>query len=173
MTPRLRKLTLTAHVASSVGWLGAVVAFLALALTAVTSQDAGLVRSVYRTAEPLTWFVILPLALASLLTGIVQSLGSRWGLFRHYWVVAKLLINVAATVVLLLYTRTVGSFADIAAAPNGDLAGLRGASFVLHSGAAAALLLTATALAVYKPPGMTRYGRRKASEQAAASEAAR
>jgi hypothetical protein len=159
MTPRLRKFALTAHVVSSVGWLGAVVAFLALAVAGLTSDDAQLVRAVYLVAEPLTWFVMIPLALASLVTGIVQALGTAWGLFRHYWVIFKLLIAVFATVVLLMYTQTVGSLADVAA-EGADLRELRGPTFVLHSGAALLLLLTATALAVYKPRGMTRFGRR-------------
>jgi len=159
MTPRLRKFALTAHVVSSVGWLGAVVAFLALAVAALSSDDAELVRAVYLAAEPLTWFVMIPLALASLVTGIVQALGTAWGLFRHYWVIFKLLIAVFATVVLLMYTQTVGSLADVAA-EGADLREVRGPTFVLHSGAALLLLLMATALAVYKPQGMTRFGRR-------------
>jgi hypothetical protein len=165
MSPRQGKLALTAHVVSSVGWLGAIVAFLALAIVGLSSQDAQLVRGVYLVAEPLTWFVIVPLALTSLLTGIVQSLGSKWGLFQHYWVLFKLLIAVVATIVLLIYTQTVGFLADLAAESSVDLGELRGPTFVLHSGAALLLLLTATVLAVYKPRGMTRYGRRKEEEQ--------
>jgi hypothetical protein len=159
--PRVRKFALTAHVVSSVGWLGAVVAFLGLAAVGLTSDDAQLVRAVYLAAEPLTWFVIVPLALASLVTGIVQSLVSVWGLFGHYWVVFKLVIAVIATVVLLVYTQTVGALADVAAASSGDLDELRAPTFVLHSGVALLLLLAATVLAVYKPPGVTPYGRRK------------
>jgi hypothetical protein len=165
MGPRLRKFALTAHVVSSVGWLGAVVAFLALAVAGLISQDGRLVRAVYLAAEPLIWFVIVPLALASLLTGLVQSLGTAWGLFRHYWVLFKLLINVFATIVLLTYTQTVGVLADVAAESSGDLSQLRGPTFVLHSSAAMLLLLAATVLAVYKPRGMTGYGRRKQQEQ--------
>jgi len=165
MTPHLRKFALTAHVVSSVGWLGAVAVFLALALAGLTSQDAQLVRGVYLVAEPITWFVIVPLALASLLTGLVQSLGTTWGLFRHYWILFKLLINVVATIVLLMYTQTVGLLADLAAEPSSDLDQLRGPTFVLHSGAALLLLVAATVLAVYKPRGMTRYGQRKHDEQ--------
>jgi hypothetical protein len=161
MTSRVRKFALTAHIVSSVGWLGSIVVFLVLAIAGVTSQDAQLVRAVYLVAEPLTWFVIVPLALASLLTGLVQSLGTKWGLFRHYWVLFKLLINVSATIVLLLYTQTVGLLAGLAADPGIDLDELRGPTFVLHSGAALVLLLAATVLAVYKPRGLTRYGRRK------------
>jgi hypothetical protein len=159
MTPRFRKFALTAHVVSSVGWLGAVAAFLALAVAGLTSEDAQLVRAVYLVAEPLTWFVVIPLAFASLVTGIVQSLGTTWGLFRHYWVIFKLVIAVFATIVLLMYTQTVGSLADLAA-KSADLSRLRGSTFVLHSGAALLLLLAATVLAVYKPRGMTRFGRR-------------
>ena len=164
MTPALRKFALTAHVVSSVGWLGAIGAFLALAVVGLTSQAAQTVRAVYLAAEPITWFVIVPLALASLLTGVVQSLGTTWGLFRHYWVLFKLLIAVVATIVLLMYTQTVGFFAGAAADPGADLRELRAPTFVLHSGAALLLLLTATGLAVYKPRGMTRHGRRKQRE---------
>ena len=168
MSPGLRRFALTAHVVSSVGWLGAVAAFLALAVAGLTSQDAQLVRAVYLAAEPITWFVVVPLALASLLTGIVQSLGTTRGLFRHYWVLSKLLIAVVATVVLVLYTETMGFYAGVAADSGASLGELRAPTFVFHSGAALALLVAATVLAVYKPRGMTRYGRRKRDEQRAA-----
>jgi hypothetical protein len=170
MSSRVRKFALTAHVVSSVGWLGAILAFMALAVAGVTSDDARLVRAVYLAAEPLTWFVLVPLAVASLLTGVLQSLGTKWGLFQHYWVLFKLLINVFATIVLLLYTQTVGSLAGVAAGSSGDLGELRGPTFVLHSSVALLLLLAATTLAVYKPRGMTTYGRRKHRELRAASE---
>src|SRR5215218_1506571 len=102
MRPRVRKFALAAHVASSVGWLGAVAAFLALAVVGLTSQNAETVRGAYLVMEPTAWFVLVPLAFASLVTGLVQSLGTSWGLFRHYWVLFKLLINVATTIVLLI-----------------------------------------------------------------------
>jgi hypothetical protein len=170
MTPRLRKFALTAHVTASVGWLGAVAGFLALAVAGLASQDAQFVRGAYLAMELTAWFVLVPLALASLLTGLVQSLGTKWGLFRHYWVLAKLLINLFATVVLLLYTQTLSSLAGVAAETtfsSDDLGVLRSPSPVLHAGAALLLLLAATTLAVFKPPGMTRYGQRKQDEQRA------
>ena len=102
MTPSLRKFTLTAHVTSSVGWLGAVVAFLAHAVIGLTSADAPTVRGVYLVMEPAALFVLVPLAFASLFTGIVQGLATTWGLFRHYWVVFKLLITAFATTILLI-----------------------------------------------------------------------
>ncbi|MDP9203706.1 MAG: DUF2269 domain-containing protein, partial [Gemmatimonadota bacterium] len=157
MTPRLRKFTLTAHVTSSVGWLGAVAVFLAHAVLGLTSQDAQTVRAVYLVMEPAAWLVLVPLAFASLLTGLVQSLGTTWGLFRHYWVLFKLLINVFATIVLLMYTQTLSYLAGVAAQTtlsSDDLGVLRTPSVVLHSVLALLVLLVATTLAVYKPRGM-------------------
>ena len=166
--PRLRKFALTAHVISSVGWLGAVAVSLALALAGMTSQDAQMVRGAYLAMEWTGRFVLVPLGLASLLTGLVQALGTKWGLFRHYWILVKLAINVFAIVVLLLYMQTLGYLAGVAAettSSTGDLGVLRTPSALLHAGAALMLLVVAATLSVYKPPGMTRYGQRKQREQ--------
>ncbi len=167
MTPGVRKLALTAHVTSSVGWLGAVVAFLALGVLGVTSQDAQTVRGVYLVMEPAAWSVLVPLGFASLLTGIVQSLGTTWGLFRHYWILFKLGINLLATILLLLYLQTLDLLADLAAdTASDDLNGLRSPSPLIHAIGALALLLVAAVLSVYKPRGMTRYGQRRQRERA-------
>jgi hypothetical protein len=161
MTPGVRKLVFTAHVASSVGWLGAVAGFLALSVIGLTSEDAQTVRGAYLVMEPAAWLILVPLAFASLLTGLVQALGTTWGLFRHYWVLFKLLINLFATIVLLLYMETFSSMAGVAADSSADLGAVRNPSPMLHAAAALLLLLAATTLAVYKPRGITRYGRRK------------
>ncbi|MET0397354.1 MAG: hypothetical protein ABW277_11060 [Longimicrobiaceae bacterium] len=166
MTPRLRRLALTVHVASSVGWLGAVASFLALAVAGLTSPDAQVVRAAYLATEVTTWLVIVPLSVASLLTGLVQSLGTPWGLFRHYWVLAKLVLTLVATLLLLLHAQPIGYVAGVAAETTlsgGDLRGLR-IQLVADAGAALLVLLVATALSVYKPRGMTRYGWRKQRE---------
>ncbi|MDN0199959.1 hypothetical protein [Streptomyces sp. S.PNR 29] len=161
MPPRLRRLALIAHVTSSVGWLGAVVVFLALAVIGVTGQDAATVRGAYLVMEPAAWYVLVPLAFTALLTGIVQSLGTPWGLLRHYWVLFKLLINVVATGVLLIYMGTFRSMAHMAGDPETELSSVRNFSPVLHSVLALVVLLLAMILAVYKPRGVTPYGRRK------------
>jgi hypothetical protein len=165
MPPRLRKFALTAHVTSSVGWLGAVAAFLALAVVGLTSQDAQTVRGAYLVMEPAARLALVPLAFASLLTGLVMSLGTAWGLFRHYWVLFKLLINVFATIILLIYMGTFRYMAGVAADPSADLALVRNASPMTHAMLALLVLLVATVLAVYKPRGVTPYGRRKQHEQ--------
>jgi uncharacterized membrane protein len=165
MPPRLRKFALTAHVTSSVGWVGAVLVFLAHSVVGLTSPDEQTVRGVYLVMERAAWLVLLPLAFASLLTGIVQALGTAWGLFRHYWVLFKLLIAVFITVVLLIYMDTFSSMARVAADPSADLSVVRNASPAIHAALALVVLLVAAVLAVYKPRGMTRYGWRKQHEQ--------
>lgn len=167
MTPLLRKMALTAHVTASVGWLGAVAAFLPLAIAGVTSQDPQTVRGAYLGMELTTSFVIVPLALASLLTGIVSSLGTRWGLFRYYWVVIKLVITILATIVLLVHTQPISHLADAAATSTlfgADLHKLQ-IQMTAASGAALVVLLVITGLSVFQPRGMTQYGQRRLYEQ--------
>jgi hypothetical protein len=62
MTPGLRKFTLTAHVSASVGWLGAVAAFLALAIAGLTHEEPETIRGAYVAMDLVGWFVIVPSA---------------------------------------------------------------------------------------------------------------
>jgi hypothetical protein len=164
MAPGLRKFVLAAHLTCSIGWIGAVVAYLALGVSADTSQDALTVRGAWVAMELTGWYVIVPLALAALLTGLVISIGTTWGLFRHYWVLISFALTILATVVLLLHMPTVSSMADVARkAERADIVRLGGD--LLHPGVGLLVLLVITALNVYKPRGMTRYGWRKQQEQ--------
>jgi hypothetical protein len=176
MTPRLRKFALLAHVTFSVGWLGAVAGFLALALAGLTGQDEQKVRAAYLAMEMIGGYVIVPFGIASLLTGLVQSLGTEWGLFRHYWILAKFLLTILATVLLLVHLRPIGRVASAAADPaawsSADLGRLR-IQLVADAGAALLVLLAATALSVYKPWGRTPYGLRQRQERRMASEPVR
>ncbi|MPZ60264.1 MAG: DUF2269 domain-containing protein [Propionibacteriales bacterium] len=159
MPPRMRKFALTVHVMTSVGWLGAIAAYLALHVPALTSQDPETVRAAYLMMEPVARFAIVPLALASLLTGIVQALGTPWGLFRHYWVVISLLLTLFATVILVSHLPAIGEMADAAADPDVDPSALSGDLF--HSVGGLLVLLGPLVLNIYKPRGLTRYGWRK------------
>jgi hypothetical protein len=161
MGPALRRFALTAHVTASVGWIGAVLVFLALALIGTTSADEQTVRGVYLVMAPLAWSTLVPLAVASFVSGVVMSLGTRWGLFIHYWVVFKLLITLFATMVLLIYMRTFAAMARVAADPGVRLDDVRSPSPTLHAVLALLILLVATVLAIYKPRGVTPYGRRQ------------
>jgi hypothetical protein len=166
MGPGLRKFALTAHVTSSVGWFGAVAAFLLLAVAGLTSQDAQMVRAAYLTMQLIGWFIIVPLSLASLVSGLIQALGTTWGLFRHWWVLIKLVLTTLATIVLLVHMRPIGHLADVVAAATlagGELHGLR-VQLIADAGAAVIVLLMTTTLSVYKPRGLTPYGWRKQRE---------
>jgi hypothetical protein len=157
MRPGLRKFALIAHVTSSVGWLGAIAAFFAVALVALVSADAQRARAASITMELIGWCVIVPFSVATLLSGIVQSVGTQWGLFRHYWVIAKLLITVGASILLMLHMQVVGSIALAASADAASSSHLQGAKMqvVADAGAAIVVLLIAAALSIYKPPGRT------------------
>lgn len=166
MTPRLRKFALAAHIALAVGWIGAVAGYIALDVVAATSQDAQTLRGAYLAMELIAWYVIVPLAFASLLSGLIMSVGTRWGLFRHYWVLISLLLTIIATVVLLIETQTIGYFADMATDPKASGDDLRAlGSTLVHSVGGTAVLLVILVLNVYKPRGMTRYGWRKQYEE--------
>jgi hypothetical protein len=165
LSPAFRKLALTAHVTASVGWLGAVGAFLALAV-ALNGHDEHVVRAAYVAMDLTTRYVIVPLCFASLVTGLVSSLGTPWGLFRHYWVVIKLALTVVATVLLLLHSRPITYLAGVAVETTMSTADhwqLR-MQLVFDAGAALLLLIVNTTLALYKPRGMTRCGWRKQHE---------
>ena len=162
MTPRLHKLALATHITLSVGWIGAVAGYIALDVAAATSRDTQTLRAAYLAMELIAWYVIVPLALASLLTGLIMSLGSRWGLFRHYWVFISLLLTIIATVVLLVETQTINYFADTAADPTTSSNDLRAlGNTLVHSVGGTVVLLVILVLNVYKPRGITRYGWRK------------
>ncbi len=166
MPPRLRKAALAIHITVSVGWVGAVAAYIALDATAATSQDPQLLRTAYLGMGPITSSVIVPAAFATLATGIVSSLGTKWGLFRHYWVVISLVLTAVATLILLSATRTVDYFVSVAADPAaspGQVLAL--GNTLVHSVGGIVVLLMILVLNVFKPRGLTRYGHRKQQQE--------
>src|SRR5918992_300569 len=129
MPPGVRKFVLATHLTVSVGWLGALAAYLVLDVTATTSQDADALRAAYLGMDSIARTAIVPLALTSVLTGLVVSVGTKWGLFRHWWVLISFVLTIFATVVLFVETRTISALAAVAAAPttsDDDLRALSG-----------------------------------------------
>ena len=164
MSPAVRKLALTVHLITSLGWVGAVIAYLGLGIAAVESSDTETIRAAWTAMELTGWWVIVPLAIAALVTGLVMSLGTRWGLFRHYWTVISLGLTTLCTLVLVLHMPAVTATARAArTVEGGDLRMLGGDLF--HPGAGLLLLLAITVLNVYKPEGLTPYGWRKQRDE--------
>lgn len=159
MGSRLRKIALTAHVASSVGWLGAVAAFLLLAVQGLVGADPQTVKAAYLSMAVIGWRLIVPIALISLATGLIQSLGTEWGLFRYYWVLLKFVLTIGATFLLLLHMQPTDQIAQIAATTAIASADLHGArvQLVVDAAGATGVLLLLTMLSMYKPWGLTRY----------------
>lgn len=151
----------TAHVVSSVGWLGSVASFIALAVVGLKSPDTQAVSAVYVAAAVLGRDVIVPFSIATLATGLVVSLGTEWGLARHYWVLVKLLITIGATALLFLHLGPVNRLAVASADGTigiADLVPVR-SQVLFDASLGCAALLVATILSVYKPWGITPWAR--------------
>lgn len=163
MSPGLRKLALTVHVTASVGLLGAIAAFLALSVAGLAGRDPQMVRAAYPAMALIARVVVTPLALAALATGLIQSLGTAWGLFRHYWILIKLLMTLFATAVLLVKLDLIDQAARLASETILARADLRavGIQLLVHAAGGLLVLLVPAVLSIYKPQGLTRYGTRR------------
>jgi hypothetical protein len=158
MPPRLRKTVLVVHVATSVGWLGALAGYLVLDITTAARADVATVRGAYVAMDLVVRYAIVPLAVASVLVGLVNALGTQWGLVRHYWVLVKLVLTVVAAGVLLLEAGSVHYLAELAKS-SPDPRQL--SSTLAHSIGGSIILITALILSVVKPRGLTGYGWRR------------
>lgn len=159
LSPFYRKLFLTIHITFSVGWLGAVVVFLALALTGLNSQDSELARASLLAMELSAWFVIVPFCLLSLFSGVVQAVGTKWGLFKHYWIVVKLFLTVVSTLLLLLHMQPIGYLANVASqtAFSSSQYSAEIINIISKTGAAILALLVITTISIYKPWGKIQF----------------
>ncbi len=159
MTLRLSKLMLISHITFSVGWLGAVVVFLALAVTGLTTQDVEIVKASLIAMKLSAWLVIVPFCIISLFTGIIQAAGTKWGLFKHYWIVVKLFLTVASTILLLLHMPPINFLAGLATADsisNTQLAEQL-IDITTKAGVAILVLIAITTISVYKPWGKIKF----------------
>ena len=161
----MRKFILLTHVVTSVGLLGAVASFLLLSIFGIVSSNVQLVQAGYVLLMPLTAYLILPLVVASLLIGIISSLGTPWGLVRYYWVAAKLLLTSVTLIVLLLQMNTIAELSSIAAirmVTDANM-GLR-IRMIIHAGGGLGVLLLIMILSLWKPKGVTPFGQRQSSQ---------
>ncbi len=155
MTPRLSKAMLTSHITFSAGWIGAVAVFLVLAITGLTSEDNQLVRSSLIAMKLSAWFVIVPFCLTSLFTGVVQAVGTKWGLFKYYWIVVKLFLTVASTILLLLHMQPINYLAGVTSDSSFSTSQHTEQliDLISKAGAAILVLVAITTISIYKPWG--------------------
>jgi hypothetical protein len=166
----LRKFALATHITVSVGWIGAVLAYLALGLASVAGQDAVTARAAWSAMLVIGWWVIVPLGVASWATGVVVSVGTPWGLFRHYWVIVSLALTTVSLAILLLHMPAVSTLALVARTVDDRQLRTLGGD-LMHPGVGLLVLLSVTWLNVYKPAGVTPYGWRTQRERRATLEA--
>ncbi|WP_159886896.1 hypothetical protein [Paenibacillus puerhi] len=173
LSPSLRKLVLTIHVITTMGWLGSAAAYIPIAVYLLNNQDADMIRSAIQIMSLVANFIVVPVAFASLLTGVALSLGTKWGLFRHYWILFKLLFTVIAVFMLVAYILELNHAASIASKStwsSTELSMLKDSIHIVHPSGGLLIVLVATVLSVYKPKGMTRYGWRKQLEIKSSTE---
>jgi hypothetical protein len=168
LSPRWRRIALIAHVVVSVGWLGAAYFMIVLALAATYSATDAQHASFELLRRASDTYVMIPLSLLALGTGLVVSLGTKWGLARYYWVLTKLIATVVVMVFAALYvSQQVDLAASMAAVPGSDVVAV-GWRIVLGSVGMCLVLLGNTILSVVKPWGRTARGRRALARRGAA-----
>lgn len=159
MSNWIRKLVLSLHVVTSVGLIGAVGSFFLLSLLGLISANEATVRSTYVAMDPIARLIIVPLAISALLVGIIQSLTTPWGLFRHYWVIFKLAITILVILVLLMQLGPIAALARYATENSFDPVALyrQRLSAALHAGIGLTVLLVPVVLSIFKPRAATRW----------------
>ena len=167
LTPVARKALLSIHIAVSVGWMGAAAAYVALNVPALTADEQA-TRAAYLMMPVVADYALVPLAIATVVTGIALALGTRWGLLQHYWVTVSLAVTLFAAAILVLHLPAIDAMAVAAADPEGDVFGLGGD--LLHSVGGLVVLSVPLTLNVGKPRGLTRRGWRMQQSRRAASE---
>jgi len=165
-TALTRKTVLLLHILASVGLFGTVAAFVALAIAGLSIAGDSPVRAAYWAGGLITWWLILPLGFAALATGILSGLASPWGLFRHYWVVTKLVLTLLILAVLMLHVFPITHMAELAASDGFGADGMiiQRRQLLMASGAGLLAILAVSILSVFKPSGLTRHGWRKQRE---------
>ncbi|MEU8757797.1 DUF2269 domain-containing protein [Streptomyces sp. NPDC048659] len=148
-----RRALLVVHVSVSVAWLGLSLGLLTLGITAYTTEDPSLTEASYRAMKVFADVILAPVALGTLGSGLMLSLGTPWGLARHRWVWTKFWITLATATATIFALRP--EIAHVAEAGVPDI------SLVAAPSISTAAYLFMTAVSVLKPWGLTRRERRR------------
>lgn len=160
LPPSWRKLILAVHLTCSVGWIGSICAYLVVAFAVPITHEPETVRAAWISMDLLGWYAIVPLAVASLATGILIASLTRWGLLRHYWVLISLSGTAVLIAILIFHMPDVSAQAERARNASPD-ALLEMGSDIPHALLGLLSLIGILVLNIYKPRGLTRYGWRR------------
>jgi uncharacterized membrane protein len=153
-----RRTVLVVHVTASASWLGLTLGLLALGTTAATTGSAVTVEASVRAMRLFADWLLLPVAFLTLLSGLVLSLGTPWGLARHRWVYTKFWLTLATTTATVFALRPGVNSAVTAVAAGGALPDAGDVLFGPVVSLSAYVFMTV--ISVLKPWGLTRRGRR-------------
>ncbi len=158
----MRRAVLYVHIVAAVGWLGIAAVTLVLTAAALTEADAKVAHAAYGFHELLIGTLARPAALITLASGLILAVGSKWGIAKHYWPLAKLTLVVATIattaalspgwITLAMQSAGTAPPATEATAAQTNLIGMA-VFHILTIGAA-------VWLAIYKPGGRTRWSSR-------------
>ncbi|MFF4761997.1 DUF2269 domain-containing protein [Streptomyces sp. NPDC001292] len=166
-----RRAFLVVHVVASASWLGLALGLLALGTAATTTQSAVTVETSVRAMKLFADWLLLPVAFLTLLSGLVLSLGTPWGLARHRWVYTKFWLTLATTTATVFALRPEVNSAVEAVAAGEPLSGFRGV--LMGPVVSLTAYVFMTVISVLKPWGLTRRGRRHRASQRATQAARR
>jgi hypothetical protein len=148
---RAHQAALTVHILTSVGWFGIAIVVAFCGIVGSSTGDGPLAHALFRAMEISPWLSI-PFGLAAAASGVVLSLGTKYGLIRYWWVVIKIAITIAVIATDAVLIRVVAHDAVVSAHATNPL---------VHGTIAHVVVLTiATVLSVYKPRARTPRGRR-------------
>jgi hypothetical protein len=84
-----RRWLLTLHLLFSGLMLGEAFVFLILSITAASTNDAGVLQACYTSMHVLAKTAVRYSVIFAIITGILLSVRTHWGLFKFYWIIAK------------------------------------------------------------------------------------
>jgi hypothetical protein len=155
-----RRVLLSVHLLSGLGWFGAVAAYVALAATGLNTESSDLARGCYRAMAVVAWWVVVPFSLLAASAGLVQAAGTAWGLARHWWVLLKLILTLLALVALLVHMAPTSLLAKAAeAGPLGPALWPLRLQLLIAPSAALVVLAATAVLGVVKPRGLTPFAK--------------
>ncbi|MDQ0894900.1 hypothetical protein [Agromyces ramosus] len=163
LSPRIRKVVLLTHIAAAGAWLGLDLVLGVLVFTAFTASAVQSAAAAASVASFATW-PLITVGLVTLVTGVLLGVGSKYGLVRYWWVLAKLVLNVVL-VTLVVLVLAPGTSALSGAALDSLAAGTAPtlpSTLVFPPIVSSTAVIVAMALAVFKPWGRVGARRRRA-----------
>ncbi|MET8677272.1 hypothetical protein ABZW18_06710 [Streptomyces sp. NPDC004647] len=154
---RARKVWLMLHIGFSVSWMGLSLAMVVMSVVGLTADGHGTRRTAYDIMHLFDLTLVIPSMALALITGVVVSLGTPWGLIRHWWVLLKFVIALSLPLFAAFFEHK--WIKELRALEPSQEPGGTGLALVVCLVVFTVLLWTAVFLSVFKPGGRTRWGR--------------